>query len=117
MASDDAHLLSLRANLLRRGETTFEVAHTIRLQAPADATIGGLCNLVLRTNYSWADPDQQLVCIGPGFNTFGLQDYGLGVAVAVRTGNATLYFSPVWRQFELSSPQHNVFVLAQPLYM
>eukprot|EP00966_Prymnesium_polylepis_P246060 5691514-Prymnesium_polylepis.1 len=54
------------------------------------------------------------MCIGPGFNTFGLQDYGLGVAVAVRTGNATLYFSPVWRQFELSSPQHNVFVLAQP---
>ena len=63
------------------------------------------------------DLSAELVCIGPGFVTYGPERYTwtLGALLPPEDEpSLKLFFSPIWRQFTLSSPKHNVLYLAQP---
>jgi hypothetical protein len=110
----------LVATVPQLGDGPLVTLPTTRITLVASMTFGALNQHVLGYAASVADNvdlSAELVCIGPHFLTYGPERYmqPVGALLPMEDEPALkLFFSPIWRQFTLSSPNHHVLYLAQP---
>lgn len=110
----------LVATVPQLGDDALITLPSTRIKLDGSMTFGALNQYVLEYAASVADSvdlSAELVCIGPGFLTYGPERYTWSVGALFPSEDEPalkLFFSPIWRQFTLSSPSHRVMYLAQP---